>query len=158
MLDVSFLAWFLISINFLWSSVPERDGQRYCNAVCLSDCAHKLKSTNLLFYLFGVLRRFQHCTGHITTGSWKGRGNQYIQFVKILTSKYQLSHLRLCRESNSGIRGGRRECYHSATVVPLKRGLDFSHPACLYFCLQNTKHQNVLGVLLTSLNCRIAER
>ena len=23
-------------------------------------------------YLFGVLRRFQHCTGHITTGSWKG--------------------------------------------------------------------------------------
>ena len=28
--------------------------------------------------LFGVLHRFQHCTGHITTGSWKGRGNQYI--------------------------------------------------------------------------------
>ena len=27
-----------------------------------------------LIYLFGVLRRFQHCTGHITTGSWKGRG------------------------------------------------------------------------------------
>ena len=25
-----------------------------------------------------ILRRFQHCTGHITTGSWKGRGNQYI--------------------------------------------------------------------------------
>ena len=31
-----------------------------------------------LLLLFGVLRRFQHCTGHITTGSWKGRGNQYI--------------------------------------------------------------------------------
>ena len=30
------------------------------------------------FCLFGFLRRFQHCTGHITTGSWKGRGNQYI--------------------------------------------------------------------------------
>ena len=30
------------------------------------------------FVCFGVLRRFQHCTGHITTGSWKGRGNQYI--------------------------------------------------------------------------------
>ena len=37
-----------------------------------------------IFYLFGVLRRFQHCTGHITTGSWKGRGNQYIQLVKVL--------------------------------------------------------------------------
>ena len=34
----------------------------------------------ILFYFiyFRVLRRFQHCTGHITTGSWKGRGNQYI--------------------------------------------------------------------------------
>ena len=31
-----------------------------------------------VLFLFGVLRRFQHCTGHITTGSWKGRGNQYI--------------------------------------------------------------------------------
>ena len=30
------------------------------------------------FILFGLLRRFQHCTGHMTTGSWKGRGNQYI--------------------------------------------------------------------------------
>ena len=51
--------------------------------------------------LFGVLRRFQHCIGHITTGSWKGRGNQYIQFARVLycklptnVSNYQLSHLR----------------------------------------------------------------
>ena len=34
-------------------------------------------------YLFEVLRRFQHCAGHITTGSWKGRGNQYIQFDRV---------------------------------------------------------------------------
>ena len=39
------------------------------------------------FILFGVLRRFQHCTGHITTGSRKGRGNQYIQFVRVLYCK-----------------------------------------------------------------------
>ena len=38
-------------------------------------------------YLFGVLCRFQQCTGHITTGSWKGRGNQYIQFVRVLYCK-----------------------------------------------------------------------
>ena len=38
-------------------------------------------------YLFGVLCRFQHCTGHITTGSWNGRGNQYIQFVRVLYCK-----------------------------------------------------------------------
>ena len=38
-------------------------------------------------YLFGVLCRFQHYTGHITTGSWKGRGNQYMQLVKVLYCK-----------------------------------------------------------------------
>ena len=38
-------------------------------------------------YLFWVLCRFQHCTGDITTGSWKGRGNQYIEFVRVLYCK-----------------------------------------------------------------------
>ena len=33
-------------------------------------------------------------------------------------SNYQFSHLRPCREPNLGLRGGRRECYHSATVAP----------------------------------------
>ena len=33
-------------------------------------------------------------------------------------SNYQLSHLRPCREPNPSLRGGRRECYHSATVAP----------------------------------------
>ena len=37
--------------------------------------------------LFGVLRRFQHWTGHITTGSWKGRGNQYIEFARVVYCK-----------------------------------------------------------------------
>ena len=41
----------------------------------------------LCIYLFGVLRHFQHCTGHITTGSWKDRGNQYIQFVRVMYCK-----------------------------------------------------------------------
>ena len=41
----------------------------------------------IVIYLFGVLRRFQHYTGHITTGSWKGRGNQYIQFTRVVCCK-----------------------------------------------------------------------
>ena len=41
----------------------------------------------LFIYLFGVLCHFQHCTGHITTGSWKGRGNQYIQFARVVYCK-----------------------------------------------------------------------
>ena len=47
----------------------------------------KKKFLLLFIYLFGVLSRFQHCTGHITMGSWKGRGNQYIQFVRVLYYK-----------------------------------------------------------------------
>ena len=41
----------------------------------------------LLLHLFRVLLHFQHCTGHITTGSWKGRGKQYIQLVMVLYCK-----------------------------------------------------------------------
>ena len=46
-----------------------------------------LRDLFIFIYLFGVLRRFQNCTGHITTGSWKGRGNQYIEFVRDLYCK-----------------------------------------------------------------------
>ena len=35
-------------------------------------------------------------------------------------SNSQLSNLRPCLELNPGLRGGRRECYHSATVAPEK--------------------------------------
>ena len=35
----------------------------------------------------GFLRCFQHCTGHIMAGSFMGRGNQYIQLVKVLYCK-----------------------------------------------------------------------
>ena len=77
------------------------------------------------FYLFGVLRRFQHCTGHITTGSWKAEETSTYSSLGFCTvncrptaSNYQLSHLRPCRGSIPGLRCRRRECYHSATVAP----------------------------------------
>ena len=41
----------------------------------------------VFIYLFGGLCCFQHCTGHITMGSWKGRGNQSIQFIRVLYCK-----------------------------------------------------------------------
>ena len=79
----------------------------------------------VLFCLFGVLRRFQHCTGHITTGSWKGRGNQYIEFARVVYCKLPTNGKQLpafplepVRGSNPGLRGGSRECYHSATMAP----------------------------------------
>ena len=46
-------------------------------------------------------------------GSWKGRGNQYIQFCTInclpMASNNQLSHLRSGQEVNSDLRGERRD-------------------------------------------------
>ena len=39
-------------------------------------------------------------------------------------SNYQLSHLRPWQVSNPGLRGGRRECYHSATVAPKSNEID----------------------------------
>ena len=93
----------------------------------------------LFIYLFGVLHRFQHCTGHITTGSWKGRGNQYIQFVRVLYCKLPTNGKQLpafplepVRGSNPGLRGGRRECYHSATVAPTFHW--YESDRCVYDC------------------------
>ena len=34
-------------------------------------------------------------THHITTGSWKGRGNQYIEFVRVLYSKLRTNGKQL---------------------------------------------------------------
>ena len=69
------------------------------------------KVSNVVINLFEVLHCLQHCTGHITRGSWKGSGNQYIQLVKVLycklPSNYKLSHLRSGRDLNSDLRGGR---------------------------------------------------
>ena len=50
----------------------------YENNVTFNSCIY------LFTYLFGVLRRFQHYTGHITMSSFVGRGNQFIQLVKVL--------------------------------------------------------------------------
>ena len=68
-----------------------------------------LTSSKIL--LFGVLRCFQHETGHITMGSWKGRRNQYTQFVRVLycklpTNGKQLPAFLLEAVPGIGHRGG----------------------------------------------------
>ena len=61
---------------------------KYFNAKLHADrCNNRNCLLCLFICLFGVLRRFQHCTGHITTGSWKGRGNQYIEFARVVYCK-----------------------------------------------------------------------
>ena len=60
-------------------------------------------------------------------------------------SNYQLSHLRPCRESNPGLRGGRRECYHSATVGP---------PVCVCVIMcTNFMDDNSASYILWTVNC-----
>ena len=65
-------------------------------SLTLAECIPSKLIVNIRFSLFfnikvvhfwGVLRRFQHGTGHITTGSWKDREKQYIQFVRVLYCK-----------------------------------------------------------------------
>ena len=50
---------------------------------------------------------------------------------RLTASNYQLSHLRPSRGSNPGLRGGRREYYHSATVAPV---------IMIYILLRNNWH------------------
>ena len=62
-----------------------------------------------------------HCIGHITTGSFMGRGNQYILLVKVLYGKLLTNSKQLPAFPHIGPgieRGGRRECYDSATMAP----------------------------------------
>ena len=82
---------------------------------------------NILYYvfcpidcLFGVLRRFQHCTGPITTGTWKGGGNQYIEFVRVLYCKLPTNGKQLPAfplEAMTGIEPQTQRW--EATVLPL---------------------------------------
>ena len=53
------------------------------NLLTYSNKAIQVNTDFKFIYLFGVLHSVQHCMGQITMGSWKGRGNQYIQLVKV---------------------------------------------------------------------------
>ena len=124
-------------------------------------CSEALSIVGLFVCLFGVLRRFQHCTGHITTGSWKGRGNQYIEFArvvycKLLTNGKQLPAFPLepVRGSNPGLRGGKRECYHSATVAPLSIVGAYILPMMYlvsYILLSNNKKRPISSLLMSNI-------
>ena len=74
------LYWLLIVD--LWAMVLDK---LFFNIRHVFHAVAKLGSTACIY--LGCLHHCQHCTGHITTGSWKGRGNQYIEFVRILYCK-----------------------------------------------------------------------
>ena len=83
-----------------------------------------------LIYLFIVLRRFQHCTGHIKTGSWKGRGNQYIQFIRVLYCKLPTNGKQLPAFPHEAVPGIEPQPQRwEARVLPL------CHCGPLHYCI-----------------------
>ena len=81
-------------------------------------------------------------------GSWKGRGNQYIEFARVVYCKLPTNGKQLpafplepVQGSNPSLRGGRRECYHSATMAPVK--VDLSEP-CLGPITTSDEHGEIL--------------
>ena len=70
-------------------------------------------------YLFGVLLRVQHCTGHIMTGSFVGRRNQYIQLVKVLHCKLPTISKQLPTFPHKVLGFNRRPLRWEASVLPL---------------------------------------
>ena len=83
----------------------------------------------------GVLRRFQHCTGHITTGSWKGRGNQYIEFARVLYCKLLTNGKQLPAFPHNALTGIEpRPQRWEARVLPLcHHGLPQLYKDCVFF-------------------------
>ena len=91
--------------------------------------------------LFGVLRRFQHCTGHITTGSWKGRGNQYIEFPRVLYCKLPTNGKQLPAFPHTAMTGIEPQLQRwEARVLPLCHRGPFvlCESSCWHLC----KHTN----------------
>ena len=66
--------------------------------LCNSKTSVKVKVAFLCpFHLFILVftSRSTHCIGHITTGCFMGRGNQYIQLVKVLYYKLSINGKQL---------------------------------------------------------------
>ena len=97
-----------------------------------------------LFIYLGFLRRIQDCTGHITTGSWKGRGNQYTQLVKVLycklpTNGKHLPAFPLEVEPWTEPPASEVSCYRNATTSSFWLG-----PACIIIserCLSSSSYK-----------------
>ena len=70
--------------------------------------------------LFMVLRHFQHCTDHIVTGSWKGRGNQYTQFVRVLYCKLPTNGKKLPAFPLEAVLGGCGGAENRSNISPLQ--------------------------------------
>ena len=100
----------------------------------------------LFIYLFGVLRRFQHCTGHITTGSLKGRGNQYIQFIRVLYCKYPTN-------------GKQLPAFPTRSSQKFPKSINLCHflllLPCIWNCMTKDNDKQLPLSILSSILCQV---
>ena len=99
-----------------------------------------LVSSGLLPCLFWVLHPFEHCTGHITAASWKGRENQYIEFVAVLYCKLPTNGKQLPAFPLEAVPGIKLQPQRwEATVLPLShRGPSGLLPSLILYSTENT--------------------
>ena len=82
-------SWTRLDRAFLEASIFRKQARMVAESDEASDkfTGEPLSAEEVFIYLFGVLRHFQHCTGHITTGFCTVN-------CRPTASNYQLSHLR----------------------------------------------------------------
>ena len=64
-----------------------------------------------------------------------------------MASNYLLCHLRSGQDSNSDLRGGRRECYHCATMAP-----HFMHESLLFMLMYPELYRFMCGLYFMFVN------
>ena len=111
--------WFMIKL--ICEQVPE---SIISNLKCT--VFQNIDDNILVFiYLFGVLHGFQHCKGNITCFCGQRKPVHIYSWSRFYTvtawpsvSNYQLFHIR-SRVRTTNLRGGRRVCYHCATMTTI---------------------------------------
>ena len=91
----------------------------YLNLIFDSSQSSILSRIYLFIYL-GFYVAFNTVIGHITTGSWKVRGNQYIQFIRVLYCKMPTNGKQLPAFPLEAVQGTKpRPQRWEARVLPL---------------------------------------
>ena len=109
----------------------------------------------LFTYLFGVLHHCQHCAGHIMMGSFVGRGNQYIQLVKVLYCKLPTIGKQL---PTFPLKVGGLNCWPQrweASVLPLSHWGSLTLLINSLFEPKFKKMQKLAQLMQIIANCRI---
>ena len=109
-----------------------------------------------MIYLFGVFTSLStHCIGHITMGTFMGRGNQYIQlvsrFCKLPANSKQLQAFPPEVRIQTLISGERGECVTTVPSWPVQQMQKAKCVATLSLGFEGSIHRSIItGKLSTA--------